>query len=188
VILVDTAGLRETGDPVERKGVLRSRDVIARADLVLFVLDGGRAVGEGDLEAYREVAGRPHLVVVNKSDLPAVTTGEELGGPAGNRIAGVSAKTGDGLDALAAAVARELAPGEGAIRAHAPLTRERHRISVERALGALARAKGSAGEGLPLEFPAADVREASRALAELLGEVAPEEILDAVFRRFCIGK
>ncbi|MBP2676585.1 MAG: tRNA modification GTPase TrmE [Deltaproteobacteria bacterium] len=188
VILVDTAGLRETGDPVERKGVLRSRDVIARADLVLFVLDGGRAVGEGDLEAYREVAGRPHLVAVNKSDLPAVATGEELGRPAGTGIARVSAKTGDGLDALLAAVARELVPGEGAVQAQAPLTRERHRLAVQRALEALARAKRSAEEGLPLEFPAADVREASRALAELLGEVAPEEILDAVFRRFCIGK
>ncbi len=188
MLLVDTAGLRETDDPVERKGVLRSRDVIAGADLVLFVLDGGRAAGEGDLEAYREVAGRPHLVVVNKIDLPAATTGKRLDGPACRGIVRVSAKTGEGAGELAMAVARELAPAEGAVRAQAPLTRERHRLAVERALASLARAKESAMQGLPLEFPASDVREASRALSGLLGEIAPEEILDEIFRRFCIGK
>jgi len=188
-LLVDTAGLRRTEDPVERKGVLRSRDVISRADLVLFVLDGGRAVGEGDREAFREAAGRPHLLVVNKSDLPAVATGEELSGEKeGRGIVRVSAKTGEGIGSLVAAVARELAPSEGAVRAQVPLTRERHRSAVERAISALRRAKASAAVGLSPEFPAADVREASRALSELLGEVAPEEVLDEVFRRFCVGK
>ena len=189
VLLVDTAGLRQTEDPVERKGVLRSRDVIARADLVLFLLDGGRAVDEGDRQAFREALGRPHLVVVNKSDLPAAATGEELAGAKeGRGVVRVSAKTGEGIEALTAAIARELSPAEGAVRAQAPLTRERHRFAVEKAIEALDRAKASATEGLSPEFPAADVREASRALAELLGEVAPEEILDEVFRRFCIGK
>jgi tRNA modification GTPase len=189
VLLVDTAGLRRTEDPVERKGVLRSRDLIARADLVLFVLDGGRAVGEEDREAFREAAGRPHLLVVNKSDLPPAATGEELGREKETRgSVRVSAKTGDGIGSLVEAVARELAPSEGAVRAQAPLTRERHRSAVERALSALRRAKESAAAGLSPEFPAADVREASRALAELMGEVAPEEVLDEVFRRFCIGK
>ncbi len=189
VLLVDTAGLRQTEDPVERKGVLRSRDVIARADLVLFLLDGGRAVDEGDRQAFREALGRPHLVVVNKSDLPAAATGEELAGAKeGRGVVRVSAKTGEGIEALTAAIARELSPAEGSVRAQAPLTRERHRFAVEKAIEALDRAKSSARAGLSPEFPAADVREASRALAELLGEVAPEEILDEVFRRFCIGK
>ncbi|MEW6720622.1 MAG: tRNA uridine-5-carboxymethylaminomethyl(34) synthesis GTPase MnmE [Thermodesulfobacteriota bacterium] len=188
VLLVDTAGLRETADPVERKGVLRSRDAIARADLVLFVLDGAREVGEEDREAYREVAGRPHLVVVNKSDLPAAATGEELSGEGRRGVLRVSAKTGEGAEALLSAVAREIAPSEGAILTQAPLTRERHRGAVERAVASLSRARESAGAGLSPEFLAADVREASLALAELLGEVAPEEVLDEVFRRFCIGK
>jgi len=99
-----------------------------------------------------------------------------------------SAKTGEGIGSLVAAVARELAPSEGAVRAQVPLTRERHRSAVERAISALRRAKASAAVGLSPEFPAADVREASRALSELLGEVAPEEVLDEVFRRFCVGK
>ena len=145
VLLVDTAGLRETEDPVERKGVLRSRDMIGRADLVLFVLDGARAVEERDREAFREAAGRPHLVVVNKADLPAAATGEELaGGDGGRGVVRVSAKTGEGMGRLVEALARELSPAEGAVRAQAPLTRERHRLAVGRALAALARAKDSA--------------------------------------------
>ncbi|OYV67250.1 MAG: hypothetical protein B7Z74_09890 [Deltaproteobacteria bacterium 21-66-5] len=100
----------------------------------------------------------------------------------------LSAKTGEGIGDLVAAVAREVAPAEGAIRAQAPLTRARQRLAVERALSALSRAKAAAEEGLPLEFPAADVREAAGALAELLGEVAPEEVLDAIFDAFCVGK
>jgi len=188
VLLVDTAGLRETGDPVEREGVRRSRDVIASADLVLFLLDGSRPAGTEDREAYREAAARAHLVVLNKRDLPSLEAGEGFAGEGRRGVLRVSAKTGEGTEALVEAIAREVGPGEGAILAQAPLTRARHRLAVEKALAALARAKRSAGEGLPLEFPAADVREAASAVAELLGEVAPEEVLDVIFAEFCIGK
>ena len=188
VTLIDTAGLRETADPVEREGVRRSREIVASADLVLFVLDGSRAASTGDRSAYEEVAGRPHLVLLNKSDLPAAEEGSEFAGAGKRGVLRLSAKTGEGTGDLVAAVAREVAPAEGAIRAQAPLTRARQRLAVEGALSALSRAKAAVEAGLPLEFPAADVREAAGALAELLGEVAPEEVLDAIFGTFCIGK
>ena len=188
VTLIDTAGLRETADPVEREGVRRSREIVASADFVLFVLDGSRAAAAADRSAYQEVAGRPHLVLWNKSDLPAAEEGSGFSGSGNRGSLRLSAKTGEGIRDLVAAVAREVAPVEGAIRAQAPLTRARQRLAVEGALSALTRAKAAAGEGLPLEFPAADVREAAGALSELLGEVAPEEVLDAIFREFCVGK
>ncbi|HEX9192006.1 MAG TPA: GTP-binding protein, partial [Candidatus Deferrimicrobiaceae bacterium] len=188
VLLVDTAGLRNTEDPVEREGVRRSRDVIASADLVLFLLDGGKPAEEGDREAYRELAARPHLVVLNKCDLQEEETGEGFDGAGRKETVRVSARTGEGMEALVAAIAREVGPGESAILGQAPLTRARHRIAVEKALSSLSRAGESARAGMPLEFPAEDVREAAAALAELLGEVAPEEVLDAVFGQFCIGK
>jgi tRNA modification GTPase len=188
VTLIDTAGLRETADPVEREGVRRSREIVAAADLVLFVLDGSRAASPGDRSAYEEVAQRTHLVLLNKSDLPEVEEGSGFAGEGKRGVLRLSAKTGEGIGDLVAAVAREVAPAEGATRAQAPLTRARQRLAVERALSALSRASAAAAEGLPLEFPAADVREAAGALAELLGEVAPEEVLDAIFGSFCIGK
>ena len=188
VAVIDTAGLRETPDPVEREGVRRSREIVASADLVLFVLDGSRPAGEEDRAAYGEIAARPHLVLLNKSDLASAEEGSRFAGEGRGGVLRLSAKTGEGTGDLVAAVARELAPSDGAIRAQAPLTRARHRVAVETALSALSRASAAAGEGLPLEFPAADVREAAGALAELLGEVAPEEVLDAIFGSFCIGK
>jgi len=188
VTLIDTAGLRETADPVEREGVRRSREIVASADLVLFVLDRSRAAAAEDRAAYEEVAQRTHLLVMNKSDLPSGEKGSGFD-KAGKRGAlRLSAKTGEGIGELVAAIAREVAPAEGAIRAQAPLTRARQRQAVERAMSALSRAKAATEEGLPLEFPAADVREAASALAELLGEVAPEEVLDAIFYEFCVGK
>ena len=188
VTLVDTAGLRETADPVEREGVRRSREIAGSADLVLFVLDGSRPAAAEDRAAYEEVSPLPHLVLLNKSDLAAAEEGGGFAGPGKRGAVRLSAKTGEGIGDLLAAVAREVAPEDGAIRAQAPLTRARQRQAVERALSALTRAKAAAEEGLPLEFPATDVREAAGALAELLGEVAPEEVLDAIFDAFCVGK
>lgn len=188
VLLVDTAGLRDTGDPVEREGVRRSRDVIATADLTLFVLDGSRAATAEDLAAYAEAETRPHLVVVNKTDLPPAEGGSRFAGEGSRGTVRVSAKTGEGIGALLEAVGKEIGPGEGAILSRAPLTRARHRLAVGKALSALGRAKAAAGEGLSVEFLAADVREAADAMAELLGEVAPEEVLDSIFERFCVGK
>lgn len=188
VKVTDTAGLRETADPVEREGVRRSRAVISAADLVLFVLDGSREAGAADAEAYREVEERPHLLVVNKRDLRCVEDGARFAGTGRKETVPTSAKTGEGLDALLRAVAREVAPDEGAIMREAPLTRLRHRDAVRRAQEALRRALEAAGNGLPLEFVASDVRDAARALSELVGDIAPEEVLDAVFRDFCVGK
>ncbi len=188
VTLIDTAGLRETADPVEREGVRRSREIVAAADLVLFVLDGSRPSSTGDRSAYEEIVSLPHLVLLNKSDLAVVEEGSGFAGAGKRGALRLSAKTGEGIGDLVAAVAREVAPSEGAIRAQAPLTRARQRLAVERALSALTRASAAAAEALPLEFPAADVREATGALAELLGEVAPEEVLDAIFGAFCVGK
>jgi tRNA modification GTPase len=186
--LVDTAGLREASDPVEREGVRRSREIIAGADLTLFVLDGSRPAHEGDFDAYREVAGRPHLVLLNKRDLTAAEDGVRFQGPGHNGTITLSAKTGEGIDGLLGTIAREIAPDEDAIMAEAPLTRLRHLDAARKADAALERGQEAAGRGLPLEFIASDVRDAAQALAELTGEIAPEEVLNAIFDTFCIGK
>jgi tRNA modification GTPase len=188
VRLVDTAGLRETEDPVEREGVRRSREILAGADLALFLLDAGRPADDGDRGAYAEVAGRPHLLLLNKSDLPPVESGGGFCGAGSRGILSLSAKTGDGVAGLLEALTRELVPDGSALMAEAPMTRLRHADAVRKAVSALERAERAVGEGLSLEFPAADVREAMLALAELTGEIAPEEVLNSIFGSFCIGK
>ncbi len=186
--LVDTAGLREAEDPVEQEGVRRSREIISAADLILFVLDGSRPAHEGDHDAYRDVADRPHLVLVNKQDLPVVQDGAPFLGSGKKGTVPVSAKTGEGIEGLLREIARDLAPEEGAIMAEAPLTRLRHLEAVRKADAALKRARDAAGNKLSLEFLASDIRDAAQALSELTGEIAPEEVLNAIFSSFCIGK
>ncbi len=188
VRLIDTAGLRDTSDPVEREGVRRSREIVAEADLALFLLDGSRPAHAGDWAAYADVAVRPHLLLVNKRDLPAAETGAAFAGSGLRGTLSVSAKTGEGIGALLRAVGRELLPAAGDIIAEAPLTRLRQVEAVRRADEALARAAQAVAAGLPVECVAADAREAAQALSELTGEIAPEEVLDAIFGSFCIGK
>ncbi|MGE5664317.1 MAG: tRNA uridine-5-carboxymethylaminomethyl(34) synthesis GTPase MnmE [Deltaproteobacteria bacterium] len=188
VRLVDTAGLRETSDPVEREGVRRSRELVAAADRTLFLLDGSRPAHEGDRAAYAEVADRPHLLLLNKRDLPSAEAGGAFAGRGLRGTLSLSAKTGEGVEALLPAVARELLPAAGAIMAEAPLTRLRQVEAARRADEALRRAADAVREGLPVECVAADAREAAQALSELTGEIAPEEVLDAIFGSFCIGK
>lgn len=168
VILIDTAGLRDSADPVEAEGVRRARAHAERADLVL----GLRGV---DSEPYRIEEQTPVLRIATKSDLAGTTLPGELA---------ISVKTGEGLaDLLATIVARlqKLDPGEPAL-----LTRERHRAAVTDAIAALERAvTADHGQG---ELLAEDMRLAVVALERLVGRIDVEDVLDRLFAGFCIGK
>jgi len=188
VRLVDTAGLREAEDPVEREGVRRSRKILAESDLVLFLIDGSRPALTADEEAYREVGEQPHLVVCNKRDLPPRESGERFAGSGQRGRIYLSAKTGEGIRELLYRMAKEILPRGSDILGEAMLTRLRQVEAVARAREGLLRALEAAKAGLPEEFIAADLQEAARALAELTGAIAPEEVLDRIFSSFCIGK
>ncbi|WP_232627844.1 tRNA uridine-5-carboxymethylaminomethyl(34) synthesis GTPase MnmE [Methylobacterium sp. Leaf118] len=174
VVLVDTAGLRETADPVEAEGVARTRRRIETADLVLRLAPMGDPLPEeGHQTAF--------LRVRTKSDLS-----EGEGREDGERDSvAISARTGAGLDALLAAIRRkaEAALGGG----DALVTRERHRTALTRAAAHLDRVSGAL-PGFPPELIAEDLRLAVRALGEVGGHVGVEEMLDRLFAGFCIGK
>ena len=166
VTLVDTAGLRETADPIEAEGVRRARAHAAAADLVLALSEAGSSAPE------REHGSVPVLAIATKTD---------LGGAVPPGALGVSAATGAGLAALRArlaAAAARLTQAAGP----APLTRTRHRAALIDALAALERVAP-----LP-ELRAEDLRQAVRALGRITGAVAVEDVLDRIFSAFCIGK
>ncbi|MGI4977789.1 MAG: tRNA uridine-5-carboxymethylaminomethyl(34) synthesis GTPase MnmE [Janthinobacterium lividum] len=180
VALLDTAGLRETADPVEAEGVRRARARAAAADLVILVRDAASAGTEPGTEAGGEAgphgAGAPRvLVVLNKA---------ELGGGGGAAGAGlrVSARTGLGMAALRARLGEEVARlvATGGV----PLTRARHRAALGEAVAALERAEAVAWPELRGE----ELRLALRAVGRITGEVDVDALLDTVFSRFCIGK
>lgn len=178
----DTAGIRAAGDPVEAEGVARSRRAGQQADLALLVLDAGEGITAEDEKLLVELAGRPALVAVNKCDLGPGKA------PAGPPAVRVSARTGEGLDALRTAL-RDAARGPGAVPLeHAFLTSLRQREALGRALKALERGLAGVGEGRFPELVAADARQALDAVGEVTGETTTDDLLDAVFSRFCIGK
>ncbi|HQS10888.1 MAG: tRNA uridine-5-carboxymethylaminomethyl(34) synthesis GTPase MnmE [Rhizobiales bacterium 24-66-13] len=174
VTLIDTAGLRETDDEVEAEGIRRARARAASADLVLWLSEEGAPPPPELAQA---------LAVRTKADQAETGPGED------ERLA-ISAATGQGIDELIALIearAAELGGGEPAL-----ITRERQRLALKDALAhldrALARADGG-GEGLLAEdLLAEDLRLAARALDALVGRVDMEDVLDALFRTFCIGK
>jgi tRNA modification GTPase len=185
VTLVDTAGLRGTAaDAVEEEGIARAHAARRVAQLTVVVLDRSRPLGPDDTAILEITAGAPRVVVGNKSDLPAAWTGTPL--PDGGPLL-LSAKTGSGIDALRDAMTSALT-GHEAMRDTPAVTNIRHAALLSRAAAALRRAAAAAADGTPEEFVAADVNDARAALEEVTGARTPDDVLRAIFDRFCIGK
>ncbi|MCX6968849.1 MAG: tRNA uridine-5-carboxymethylaminomethyl(34) synthesis GTPase MnmE [Verrucomicrobia bacterium] len=173
--LTDTAGLRETGDPVEREGVDRALRIIEQADLVLHILDASVEINEPELRE-REV------LVANKCDL--IPAGAHLP----DNVVRVSAKSGEGFPELVGAMIREtcgqhLSSGQSLAAVNA-----RHKTLLESAAASLRAAATLVGAAEPPELPAIELRTALESVGQIIGTADTEEILGEIFGRFCIGK
>ena len=183
--VIDTAGLRDSADRVEREGVNRAWDEIARADRILLVIDDAAGLGEAERAILARLPlGRPLTLVRNKIDVsgrpPGIASGEDEAQVA------VSALTGAGLDLLIAhlkACAGYQSAGEGAFMA-----RRRHLEALGRARVHLENGQRALGEQRAAELLAEDLHRAQNALAEITGEFTSEDLLERIFSSFCIGK
>lgn len=190
LVLQDTAGIRESSDEVERIGIARTHSSAEQADLVIAVFDGSEALKDEDRAVADASRGRAGVAILNKSDLPAAISINDV------RAIGVempvlrfSARTADGLDALREELTRCVEALAGPARGEeVAISRERHRNALAHALEALGAARESASSGMPPEIIAVDLSRATDALGQITGEIHSDDILDAVFRQFCIGK
>lgn len=183
--LVDTAGIRESADPIEQEGIARARRVADVAELTIVVLDRSRPLSHDDRHLLAATAERHRLVVVNKIDLPASWTEA----PEADRAPRVSAKTGEGLTLLVDAITEHL--GADAPHRDAPLvTNLRHVGLLDRAGTALERARDlfATEDAASEEFLLADLQDAAASLQEITGRRTSEDLLGRIFERFCIGK
>ena len=187
--LVDTAGLREAADEAERLGIVRSREALADAAIVLVVVDASQIDPSGELhqderELILAVQGRAALIAVNKCDLAAKIP--EL--PASTEIPVLltSAVTGAGLAELRAAIL-ELATG-GAAAEPGMLTSLRHHRSISQAIAGLDDARTAVTSAIPHEMVLLDLYRTLWALDSLTGQTTPDDILNLIFSKFCIGK
>ena len=182
ILLTDTAGLRETEDPIERIGVARSQQALRSADLVLLVLDGSRQPDEDEKERIRQETDRC-IVLINKSDLPQEVTEDEIHemNPA-VQVLTVSAISTDTLQPL-----KNLLRERIRLDDRRTLTQPRHLEAVRRALGYLYSALATLETWTP-DMAATDLQAAQAALGEITGDRADEKLLDRVFSEFCVGK
>lgn len=183
--LIDTAGLRETTELVERLGIEVSHEYLERADVILACGESPESVRRTK-GAVQEMTRAPILEVRTKSDLASEREGAaELDAPIP-----VSAESGQGLRELAGAIALTLETSKGMLSLDAPLvTRERHRVALERARDELREFRDAfRAKAVPPLVAAVHLREATRELEELIGVVDVEDVLDRVFSSFCVGK
>ncbi|HSG48111.1 MAG TPA: tRNA uridine-5-carboxymethylaminomethyl(34) synthesis GTPase MnmE [Longimicrobiales bacterium] len=189
--LVDTAGLRHTEEVVERLGIEVAERYLRSADLVLFCVEGGRALTGSEAAFLRDLDGTPVVLVRTKSDAGGGDEGEAFGGlpDAVRETVCVSVRTGEGMRRL-----RELLPelvfhGLVASSATVPvLTRERQARAVREAEAEVMAFGAALREGVPPEVASAHLKDALSALESVVGVVTGEDVLDHLFRSFCIGK
>ena len=184
--LSDTAGLRETGDIVEKIGVDRAKQRLEQCGLLLAVFDNSRALEDFDFHLLEAAKNVPTIAIINKTDLPNQLDINKISNSI-NKIVFISAATGEGKDELIQAIAalagtNDLNPSEGI------LANERQRANVAAALQAVNEAVDAMTVGLTFDAVTVTLEDAITALLEMTGERASDEIIDRVFHNFCVGK
>ncbi len=191
VVLIDTAGLREPGhaDAIERLGMERTTVKIAEAQGLLVVLDASTALDNLDHAVLKAALGIPHVVVLNKVDLPQRVSDIDVAGSGGGmEMVRVSAQVGTGFAELRQAVVRMINSGNGHEHQTPVLTNLRHRDALEKALRSLELARASVSARQPPDLVAVDVQDAIDHVGSITGAISNEDVLDKVFSQFCIGK
>ena len=188
VQVLDTAGIRESADEVEKIGIARSQSAARSADLVLLTLDASLGWTQAEQDLYEQIDNKPHILVVNKTDLEE-NLSEKFSHPLPSaRTVYTSAAKSQGIEDLEQAIleavqAEDLAAADTDIAIN-----QRQAAALIRAEGAIAQVQATIAEALPLDFWTIDLRAAIRALGEVTGEEMTESMLDEIFSRFCIGK
>ncbi len=178
VNIVDTAGIRETTDKVEKIGVQNAKKKLAGADLVLFVVDGSAPLDSKDEEIYRKVKKQKHLIVVNKADKKqAVSIDSAIV---------ISSKKGENLKALTDAIYEKTVKGE-IYASNLVVTNARHVECLKRAQKSICHALAEI-DSQTLDLISIDLNEAYTAIGEITGDTSNEKILDSIFSKFCLGK
>jgi len=186
---VDTAGIQKTGSEVEMLGIERAKKEISKADLNIFLVDSSSPLDHEDHHIYELLSENSYILVLNKIDLPVGINENELL-PFEKKAAAkvmTSAITGAGIDALESIISQILITREITTE-DALVTNERHLALLRECSESLAHARKEFLRGTPEEFLMVDIRESLHALSGITGEEVNEEILDAIFKRFCIGK
>ena len=189
VYLVDTAGIRETSDKVEKMGIEKSKEAFNQADFILFLLDGSRSLEEEDLQIMEFLKERKSLVLINKRDLGEAISIEEIAAklPA-SQVIEASLLKGQGITEIEDAVEDLVYGGEIVQKESMMVNNVRHIELLEQAVKSLTDALHMSERREALDFIEVDVKNAYERLGEIIGETVSDDIINEVFARFCLGK
>ncbi len=186
--IVDTAGIRETEDVVEKIGVTRARTAAESADLIIYVVDGSRPLDENDEEIMEFIRDKKAVVLLNKTDLNMVVTKEELEEKSSRRVIPISAKEQTGVEDLEEAIKSMFYQGEIGFNDEVYITNIRHKEVLENTVKSLEMVKQSVLDGMPEDFYSIDLMDAYSQLGLIIGEEVGEDLVNEIFSKFCMGK
>ena len=196
--LIDTAGIRNTEDVVEKIGVDKAREVIETADLVLLLVDGATGLEQEDRDIINNLGGKRVIALINKSDISTDAENEARAQEIRSLLAGIgieditivmtSAKTGQGLDELKSQIRDMFYSDKIDYNNQMYITRARHRAGLITALEGLERVQDSIDQNMGEDFLTIDLMAAYAALGEIIGETLEDDLADKIFSDFCMGK
>lgn len=186
--IIDTAGIRETQDVVEKIGVEKAIDSAKDADLVLFVVDSSVPLDENDREIMELLKDKKTIVLLNKADLEQAVDEDDLKNTAGHPVISVSAKEEQGIDLLEDKIKELFFQGGLEFNDEIYITNVRHKAALEEARKSLEMVENSIEMQMPEDFFSIDLMNAYEALGRIIGESAGEDLVNEIFSKFCTGK
>jgi len=186
--MIDTAGIRETEDVVEKIGVNRARDMAKEADLILYVVDSSRPLDENDEEIISMLDSRKAIVLYNKTDLEPKVDMETLKNRVNRPVISVSAKEETGIRELEKEIKNMFFSGEISFNDEVYITNARHKEALMEAADSLGLVKNSIEMDMPEDFFSIDLMNAYESLGRIIGEAVGEDLVNEIFSKFCMGK
>ncbi len=186
--IIDTAGIRETEDVVEKIGVEKARQMAEKADLILYVVDSSQPLDENDQEIMELLRGRKSIVIYNKTDLASAVDMGSLKEKTGSQVIPVSVVEETGIEELEKAIKEMFFQGEISFNDEVYITNARHKAALEEAEKSLEMVTDSIEAGMPEDFFSIDLMGAYEALGRILGESLGEDLVNEIFSKFCVGK
>ena len=186
--VIDTAGIRETEDVVEKIGVGKAKQMAEDADLILYVVDSSRSLDENDEEIIELLSGRKSIVIYNKTDLEPVVDMEKIKQRTGSPVIPVSVVEETGIRKLEDEIKNMFFQGELSFNDEVYITNARHKAALEEAKESLELVKNSIDMGMAEDFFSIDLMNAYESLGRIVGESVGEDLVNEIFSKFCTGK
>ena len=191
--IVDTAGIRDTGDIVEKIGVDKAKSQADQADLILYVIDASRPLDQDDEEIFALIKEKKSIILLNKTDLDMIVTRKEIEEAYPNdqgepKIIEISAKNHQGIEELENTLKEMFFAGNLAFNDEIYITNVRHKTALQDAYESLLKVNDSIEAGMPEDFYSIDLMDAYESLGSITGETIGEDLVNEIFSKFCMGK